>query len=133
MTIVSSVFFSSSAQREKNMTHGIRKPCFSKENGVFCWVGNETVPAWGFFDKGLYRAKGIVRFFIDRIYPVSPISPFFYDIRLANCNLSTVFLSENIKVRIYPGLYNKLSDNVFNRLNMQRNLAKTIESIFCVS
>ena len=27
------------------MTHGISKPRFSKENGVFCWVENGTVPS----------------------------------------------------------------------------------------
>jgi hypothetical protein len=45
MTIAIDVLFSSSAQREKNMAHGILKPRFSKEIGVFCWVENGIVPS----------------------------------------------------------------------------------------
>ena len=58
------------------MTHGNKKPRFSRENGVFCWAETGTVPSQDFLLKLVTGQKELCGDFQHSVYPVGKLQCF---------------------------------------------------------
>ena len=80
------------------MTHGIRKPRFSRENGVFCWLENGTVSSQAIVLKLLTAQKELCGDFYIGIIRFSGYHLNFHVIHLANYNLSAIICQEKTRL-----------------------------------